>query len=135
MDARSPATNVLTVAHCWQNVKAKMVNFGAALAILSAILLSTTSTTGQTLIFSLLNVRKKTAAVIAGLAIGATCLWAVSAWQNVSREELINILLATLLMLGGIMLTAFILIAGCKLLLRLVQKLGSPASTTSSDEE
>lgn len=114
-----------------------MVNFGAALAILTANQPSTTSTTGPTLIFSLLNVRKKTAAVIAGLAIGATCLWAVAAWQNVSREELINILLATLLMLAGIMLAAFIIIAGCKLALRLVQKLGrsSPSGSSASAEE
>jgi hypothetical protein len=84
------------------------------------------------LIFSLLNVRKKTAAVIAGLAIGATCLWAVAAWQNVSREELINILLATLLMLAGIMLAAFIIIAGCKLALRLVQKLGGSSPSSPS---
>ena len=42
------------------------------------------------------NIRKKTAAIIAGLAIGATCLWAISAWQNISREELIDILLAAL---------------------------------------
>jgi hypothetical protein len=116
-----------------------MVNFGAALAILTANQPSTTSTTGLTLIFSLLNVRKKTAAVIAGLAIGATCLWAVAAWQNVSREELINILLATLLMLVGIMLAAFIIIAGCKLLLRLAKKLGgsnpsAPASPSNEGE-
>lgn len=114
-----------------------MVNFGAALAILTANQPSTTSTTGLTLIFSLLNVRKKTAAVIAGLAIGATCLWAVAAWQNVSREELINILLATLLMLAGIMLAAFIIIAGCKLLLRLAQKLGGaiPSAPASPSDE
>lgn len=91
------------------------------------------------MIFSLLNVRKKTAAVIAGLAIGATCLWAVSAWQNVSREELINILLGTLVMLGGIMLAAFLIIAGFKLLIRLVRKLShsnsSPASAPSTEEE
>ena len=84
------------------------------------------------MIFSLLNVRKKTAAVIAGLAIGATCLWAVAAWQNVSREELINILLATLLMLAGIMLAAFIMIAGCKLVLQLVQKLGGSSPSAPS---
>ena len=64
-------------------------------------------------------------------------LWAVAAWQNVSREELIGILLATLLMLAGIMLAAFIIIAGCKLALRLVQKLGrsSPSGSSASAEE
>ena len=110
-----------------------MVNFGAALAILAAPQLSTIWTTGPTLIFSLLNVRKKTAAVIAGLAIGATCLWAISAWQNVSREEMISILLATLLMLGGIMLVAFLIIAGIKLLLRLVQNMGNSPPPAGDD--
>ena len=85
------------------------------------------------MIFSLLNVRKKTAAVIAGLAIGATCLWAISAWQNVSREELVNILLATLLMLGAVMLAAFLIIAGIKLLLRLFHRISD--SSPASDED
>ena len=86
-------------------------------------------TTGPTLIFSLLNVRKKTAAVIAGLAIGATCLWAISAWQNVSREEMLSILLATLLMLGGVIVAALILIACIKLVMRGIEKLGSTPKT------
>jgi hypothetical protein len=52
---------------------------------------------------------------------------------------LINILLATLLMLVGIMLAAFIIIAGCKLLLRLAKKLGgsnqsAPASPSNEGE-
>ena len=84
------------------------------------------------MIFSLLNVRKKTAAIIAGLAIGATCLWAIAAWQNISREELINILLASLLMLGGVMLAAFVFVAGIKLLLRLVR--GTSDAETGSEE-
>ena len=78
---------------------------------------------GRLLIFSLLNVRKKTAAIIAGLAIGATCLWAISAWQNISREALIDILLASLLMLGGVMVTALVSVAGFKLLVRLIKRM------------
>ncbi len=77
------------------------------------------------LIFSLLNVRKKTAAIIAGLAIGATCLWAISAWQNISREELIDILLASLLMLGGVMVIALVAVAGFKLVVRLMNRIFS----------
>lgn len=80
---------------------------------------------GRILIFSLLNVRKKTAAIIAGLAIGATCLWAISAWQNISREELIDILLASLLMLGGVMVTALVSVAGFKLVVRLIKRMRS----------
>ena len=93
-----------------------------------------TSTAVQILIFSLLNVRKKTAAIIAGLAIGATCLWAISAWQNISREELIDILLASLLMLGGVMMTALVAVAGLKLVVRLINRMLS-ANQPSSDQD
>ncbi|MAJ55166.1 MAG: hypothetical protein CBC67_03950 [Gammaproteobacteria bacterium TMED107] len=86
------------------------------------------------MIFSLLNVRKKTAAIIAGLAIGATCLWAISAWQNISREELIDILLASLLMLGGVMVTALLAVAGLKLVVRLISRMLS-ANQPSSDQD
>ena len=86
------------------------------------------------MIFSLLNVRKKTAAIIAGLAIGATCLWAISAWQNISREELIDILLASLLMLGGVMVTALISVAGLKLVVHLIKRMLSEI-WPSSDQD
>lgn len=66
------------------------------------------------MIFSLLNVRKKTAASIAGITIGALCLWGVALWQNISLEELANVLLGTVLMLGGIILVALLLIATAK---------------------
>ena len=89
---------------------------------------------GRLLIFSLLNVRKKTAAIIAGLAIGATCLWAISAWQIISREELIDILLASLLMLGGVMVTALVAVAGLKLVMRLIHRMLS-ANQASSDQD
>jgi len=109
-----------------------MVNSGAVVAILTAKQPSMTSTAVQILIFSLLNVRKKTAAIIAGLAIGATCLWAISAWQNISREELIDILLASLLMLGGVIVTALVAVAGLKLVVRLINRVLS-ANRPSSD--
>ena len=75
------------------------------------------------MIFSLLNVRKKTAAMIAGVVIGALCLWGIVAWQNVSREELLNILLGSVLMLGMIILAAFIMIVVIKLLGRGLSKI------------
>ena len=86
------------------------------------------------LIFSLLNVRKRTAAIIAGLVIGASCLWAISAWQKISREELIDILLASLIMLGGVMVTALVAVAGLKLVVRLINRMLS-ANQPSSDQD
>ena len=77
---------------------------------------------GQTLIFSLLNVRKKTAAITAGLAIGATCLWAIAEWQNISRGELLSILFASLLMLGCVMVMAILMVAVLKLSTRLIKR-------------
>ena len=111
-----------------------MVNSGAVVAILTAKQPSMTSMASRLLIFSLLNVRKKTAAIIAGLAIGATCLWAISAWQNISREELIDILLASLLMLGGVMITALISVAGFKLVVHLIKRMLSE-NWPSSDQD
>ena len=93
-----------------------------------------TSTAVQILIFSLLIVRKKTAAIIAGLAIGATCLWAISAWQNISRKELIDILLASLLMLGGVMVSALVAVAGFKMVVRLINRVLS-ANRPSSHQD
>ena len=83
------------------------------------------------MIFSLLNVRKKTAAVMAGITIGALCLWAIAAWQNLSREELLNVLLGTVIMLAAIMLAAFIIIVCFKLVSRVLEKLGASDSDDS----
>ena len=77
------------------------------------------------MIFSLLNVRKKTAAILAGITIGALCLWAIAAWQNLSREELLDVLLGTVIMLAAIMLSAFTIIACFKLVTRIIGKLGA----------
>jgi CDP-diglyceride synthetase len=73
----------------------------------------------------MLNLRKKTAATLAGITIGALCLWGVALWQNVSVAELTSILFATLLMLGAIMFAAAALIAvflGLKKLLAMAKK-------------
>lgn len=58
----------------------------------------------------MLNLRKKTAATLAGITIGALCLWGVALWQDVSVAELQSILFATLLMLGAIILAAAVLL-------------------------
>jgi|TARA_B110000879_G_scaffold67799_1_gene94971 uncharacterized membrane protein len=66
------------------------------------------------LIFSLLKLRKKTAAVVGGISTGALCLWALVMWQNVSVEELTGLLLNTLLMLVMIIVTALLIIVAFK---------------------
>jgi len=83
------------------------------------------------LIFSLLNVRKKTAAILAGITIAALCLWGLSIWQNISLGELFSIFMATIIMLGAIMLGAFMLIVAFKLLKRAYHK----ATQTESFKE
>lgn len=69
------------------------------------------------MIFSLLNLNKKVSATLAGIAIGAASLWGLSMWQDISRAELFNLLLAVLLMLAGLAVVAFCLVALCKLLI------------------
>lgn len=73
------------------------------------------------MIFSLLNVRKKTAATLAGISIGALCLWGVAMWQDISVQELFNSLLAILLLLVTVIGAAFLLIAAIKLSLRVLR--------------
>jgi hypothetical protein len=70
------------------------------------------------LIFSLLKIRKKTAAILAGISVAAMCLWGLSMWQDISLQELSQLLLAVVLMLGAIMLAALLLIAVFKLVSR-----------------
>jgi len=75
------------------------------------------------LIFSLLNVRKKTAAALAGIAIAFLCLWGLSVWQNISLQEMFHILLSTMIMLIAIILSALTLIAIVKAVSKGVQTL------------
>jgi|TARA_B100001750_G_C15468766_1_gene578589 hypothetical protein len=81
------------------------------------------------LIFSLLNIRKKTAAILAGISLAALSLWGLSMWQNISLAEMLSILGGTLIMIGTIMLGAFLFIALIKLLLRIWQKARSSKAT------
>jgi|LWDU01.1.fsa_nt_gi hypothetical protein len=83
------------------------------------------------LIFSFLKLRKKTSAILSGIVIGAGSLLGLTMWQNISREELFSILLATLVMLGSIILAALILIFVLKTIARLLSKIGSE---TDNDE-
>ena len=74
------------------------------------------------MIFSLLNVRKKTAAALAGIAIAAASLWGLSMWQDIALAELLQTLLAIVAMLAAIMVTAVLIIACFKLVTRLLGK-------------
>tara|TARA_Y100000746_G_C15257567_1_gene348254 strand:- start:172 stop:441 length:270 start_codon:yes stop_codon:yes gene_type:complete len=65
----------------------------------------------QILIFSLLKIRKKTAAALAGIAIAFLCLWGLSMWQDISLGEMLQVLLSTIIMLVAIILSALTLIA------------------------
>jgi hypothetical protein len=85
------------------------------------------------LIFSLLNVRKKTAATLAGIAIAALCLWGLSMWQDISIQELVNILLAVIVLLGAVMAAALVLIVGFKLILRLVDRIAESQHEKNGD--
>jgi uncharacterized membrane protein len=78
------------------------------------------------LIFSLLKIRKKTAAVLVGIACGLASIWVVASWQNISMEEILNMLLGSILLLGGIMLAALSLVAAFSLLRKLLGKLSRP---------
>jgi len=75
------------------------------------------------LIFSLLNVRKKTAATLAGIAVGALCLWGVAMWQDISPQELLNLLINILVMLTAVIGAALLLITIVKLGLHLMKRL------------
>lgn len=75
------------------------------------------------MIFSLLNLRKKTAATVAGIAIALLCLWGLSLWQDISIGELFGMLLGTLVMLLVIVVCALLLIAAFKLSARLLRRL------------
>jgi hypothetical protein len=84
------------------------------------------------LIFSLLNVRKKTAATLAGIAVGGLCLWGVAMWQDISVQELFNLLISILVMLTAVIGAALLLIIVIKLSFRL---LGRLITSNSGDEQ
>jgi len=75
-------------------------------------------------IFSLLNIRKKLAATLAGIAIAAACLWGLSMWQDISLLEMTRLLGSLLIMLAVIMLAAVALIAALKVALVALRRLG-----------
>lgn len=74
------------------------------------------------MIFSLIKVRKKTSTVIAGVMIGVACLWGIAMWQDVSARQLFNVLLGSLALILGIMLTALLVIVTLKGVGKLIRK-------------
>ena len=90
-------------------------------------------TANQTLIFSLLKIRKKTSAVIAGILIGMACVWGVSMWQNITPRQLLGMLLGSFVFIVGIMLLALILIVLIKLLMKLIRQILS--KNTHGDQQ
>ncbi|NQV69719.1 MAG: hypothetical protein HQ498_06810 [Pseudohongiella sp.] len=84
------------------------------------------------MIFSLLKLPKKTTAIISGIAIALGSLWGVSIWQDISREEILNLLLGSVLMLGGIMLSALLLLILLILLRKVFSKISAFISRKNS---
>jgi len=84
------------------------------------------------LIFSLLKIRKKTSAVIAGVLIGVACLWGIAMWQDISPRQLFTLFLASIALIFGIILLAFCLITIAKLLQRLIKR-NKPENPDESD--
>ena len=83
------------------------------------------------MIFSLLKIRKKTSAVIAGILIGAACLWGIAMWQDIPPRQLLTLLLGSFAFIFGIMLIAFCLIAMVKLILRVLR----PSDDTADEQQ
>ena len=77
------------------------------------------------MIYSLLKIRKKTAAVLVGIVCGLASIWVVASWQNLSMQDILNMLLGSILLLGGIMLAAFCLVAVFSLLRKLLSRVGN----------
>jgi len=77
------------------------------------------------LIFSLLKIRKKTAAVLVGIACGLACVWVVATWQQLSIADILNMLLGSILLLGGIMIAAVCVVAAFTLLKKLLSRVNS----------
>ena len=87
------------------------------------------------MIFSLLNLRKKTAAAVSGIAIALACLWGLAMWQDISRQEMLEIFGAVLIMLTVIVVCAVLLIATLKLCARILRKLFAREANTESETD
>ncbi|MBL4582613.1 MAG: hypothetical protein JKY29_12420 [Gammaproteobacteria bacterium] len=77
------------------------------------------------MIFSLLKIRKKTAAVLVGIACGLACVWVVASWQKLSIQDILNMLLGSIFLLGGIMLAALCLVVVFTLVRKLLNRINN----------
>ena len=60
-----------------------------------------------------------------GIACGLACVWVVATWQQLSIQEILNMLLGSILLLGGIMIAAVCVVAAFTLLRKLLRKISS----------
>ena len=58
-----------------------------------------------------------------GITCGLACVWVVATWQNLSMAEILNMLLGSILFLGGIILAAFCLVVVLSILRKLLSKI------------
>ena len=63
--------------------------------------------------------------MLAGIACGIACVWVVASWQELSLQDIFNMLLGSVLLLGGIMLAALCLVAVFSLLRKLLSKINN----------
>lgn len=70
------------------------------------------------MIFSMLNMRKKTSATLAGIAVAGLCLWGLASWQDIDSADLLIMLAAILVMIMAIMVGAALLVILFRLLRR-----------------
>ena len=63
--------------------------------------------------------------MLVGIACGLACVWVVAIWQQLSVRELLNMLLGSILLLGGIMLVALCLVAAFSLLRKLLSRISN----------
>ncbi len=63
--------------------------------------------------------------MLVGIACGLACVWVVATWQQLSIQEILNMLLGSILLLGGIMIAAVCVVAAFTLLRKLLRKISS----------
>jgi hypothetical protein len=99
----------------------KTARSGAVVRFRNARQLIATTRGILTLIFSLLKLRKKTSAVLAGILIGVTCLWGVSMWQDIPPRQLFDIFLASFVFILGLMVAAILIVLVFNLIRKLIR--------------
>ena len=68
------------------------------------------------MLFSALKLRRKTRTVLACTAIGCLCLYGIAYWQDLTAQDILNLLLGAAGLLLAIITTALLLVTTFKLL-------------------